>query len=565
MSTQHTAALVAAARAGDPRAQDELVGSFLPLVYNIVGRALNGSCDVDDVVQDTMLRALDGLGGLRADDSFRSWLVAITMNRIRAYWQERRSGLGESGLDEANDLADPGADFVDLTVVRLNLAGQRRETARATRWLEPDDRALLSLWWLECAGEVTRAEMAAALELSPQHTAVRVQRMKAQLESARVVERALDSQPPCDAQRAVTAGWDGRPSALWRKRIARHARECMRCSGLFSGLVPAEGLLAGLALVPVGAALLAGVRSAAASGMVPVGSAVHDAATELTPVVSGPGRAARRRAGDSGPGSGSGSASGSEAGGRGVLRKRRQNRRRVIGGAVLAACVAGGGLVYLDTLPGSGKTEAEGGATASPLAALSAPDAVLPSGSPSPSASASASASPSPSASASASASPSPSASTASASPSPTRTKSTPPKPSAPAPAPAPPGVAGQVIALVNKERAAAGCGPLTENSQLRSAAQGHSDDMAARNFFDHTNPDGADPGKRVTAAGYRWSTYGENIARGQQNADSVMDSWMKSPGHRANILNCAFKEIGVGIHQGAGGPWWTQNFGAKM
>ncbi|MFE4210114.1 sigma-70 family RNA polymerase sigma factor [Streptomyces goshikiensis] len=565
MSTQHTAALVAAARAGDPRAQDELVGSFLPLVYNIVGRALNGSCDVDDVVQDTMLRALDGLGGLRADDSFRSWLVAITMNRIRAYWQERRSGLGESGLDEANDLADPGADFVDLTVVRLNLAGQRRETARATRWLEPDDRALLSLWWLECAGEVTRAEMATALELSPQHTAVRVQRMKAQLESARVVERALDSQPPCDALRAVTAGWDGRPSALWRKRIARHARECMRCSGLFSGLVPAEGLLAGLALVPVGAALLAGVRSAAASGMVPVGSAVHDAATELTPVVSGPGRAARRRAGDSGPGSGSGSASGSEAGGRGVLRKRRQNRRRVIGGAVLAACVAGGGLVYLGTLPGSGKTEAEGGATASPLAALSAPDAVLPSGSPSPSASASASASPSPSASASASASPSPSASTASASPSPTRTKSTPPKPSAPAPAPAPPGVAGQVIALVNKERAAAGCGPLTENSQLRSAAQGHSDDMAARNFFDHTNPDGADPGKRVTAAGYRWSTYGENIARGQQNADSVMDSWMKSPGHRANILNCAFKEIGVGIHQGAGGPWWTQNFGAKM
>ncbi|MER8094250.1 sigma-70 family RNA polymerase sigma factor [Streptomyces goshikiensis] len=566
MSTQHTAALVAAARAGDPRAQDELVGSFLPLVYNIVGRALNGSCDVDDVVQDTMLRALDGLGGLRADESFRSWLVAITMNRIRAHWQERRSGLGESGLDEANDLADPGADFVDLTVVRLNLAGQRRETARATRWLEPDDRALLSLWWLECAGEVTRAEMSAALELSPQHTAVRVQRMKAQLESARVVERALDSQPPCEALRSVTAGWDGRPSALWRKRIARHARECMRCSGLFSGLVPAEGLLAGLALVPVGAALLAGVRSAAASGMVPVGSAVHDAATELTPVVSGPGRAARRRAGDSGPGSGSGSASGSEAGGgRGVLRKRRQNRRRVIGGAVLAACVAGGGLVYLGTLPGSGKTEAEGGATASPLAALSAPDAVLPSGSASPSASASASASPSPSASASASASPSPSASTASASPSPTRTKSTPPKPSAPAPAPAPPGVAGQVIALVNKERAAAGCGPLTENSQLRSAAQGHSDDMAARNFFDHTNPDGADPGKRVTAAGYRWSTYGENIARGQQNADSVMDSWMKSPGHRANILNCAFKEIGVGIHQGAGGPWWTQNFGAKM
>ncbi|MFB7267794.1 CAP domain-containing protein, partial [Streptomyces nojiriensis] len=46
--------------------------------------------------------------------------------------------------------------------------------------------------------------------------------------------------------------------------------------------------------------------------------------------------------------------------------------------------------------------------------------------------------------------------------------------------------------------------------------------------------------------------------------AQSVMDSWMKSPGHKANILNCSFKDIGVGIHQGAGGPWWTQNFGAR-
>ncbi|MBT2459574.1 RNA polymerase sigma factor, partial [Streptomyces sp. ISL-86] len=278
MSTQHTAALVAAARAGDPRAQDALVSAYLPLVYNIVGRALNGSCDVDDVVQDTMLRALDGLGGLRADESFRSWLVAIAMNRIRAHWQARQTGPGQSGLEEAGDLADPGADFVDLTVARLSLAGQRRETARATRWLEPDDRALLSLWWLECAGELTRAEMAAALELSPQHAAVRVQRMKAQLESARVVERALDAQPPCEGLRALTAGWDGLPSALWRKRIARHARECLRCSGLWSGLVPAEGLLAGLALVPVGAALLAGIRSAAAGGgLVSAGAQLHAA------------------------------------------------------------------------------------------------------------------------------------------------------------------------------------------------------------------------------------------------------------------------------------------------
>jgi uncharacterized protein YkwD len=87
---------------------------------------------------------------------------------------------------------------------------------------------------------------------------------------------------------------------------------------------------------------------------------------------------------------------------------------------------------------------------------------------------------------------------------------------------------------------------------------------MAARDYFDHTSPDGKDPGDRITAAGYQWTTYGENIARGQQTPAAVMDSWMNSPGHRANILNCSFKEIGLGVHEGSGGPWWTQVFGAR-
>jgi RNA polymerase sigma factor (sigma-70 family) len=68
---------IAAAQDGDRRALDELGEVRLPLVYNIVGRALNGHADVDDVVQETMLRAVDNLGSLRAPDSFRSWLVAI--------------------------------------------------------------------------------------------------------------------------------------------------------------------------------------------------------------------------------------------------------------------------------------------------------------------------------------------------------------------------------------------------------------------------------------------------------------------------------------------------------
>ncbi|MGW3360795.1 sigma-70 family RNA polymerase sigma factor [Streptomyces bungoensis] len=550
MSTQHTvdpAALVTAARGGDPAAQDALVSTYLPLVYNIVGRALNGSVDVDDVVQDTMLRALDGLDGLRSPASFRSWLVAIAMNQVRAHCQDRRIAPG--AVEEAEELADPGADFVDLTLVRLQLSGQRRETARATRWLEPDDRGLLSLWWLECAGELTRGEVAAALELSPQHTAVRVQRMKAQLEAARVVVRALDAQPPCEELRGVLLPWDGRPSALWRKRIARHARGCGRCSGLWSGLMPAEGLLAGLALVAVSPALLA-EWGPGTGRMTAAGSASRPDPSARLPEG---GRTAGLRA------------SGGRAAGRGEARRRRRTRRRrAVGGAVVAACVAGGGLWYFgtDTGPGGGGAIAtrtagdpvvdlseSGAATASPPApaspAPSTPAAKKP---------AATTKTHHPTKKATAPAAPQPS--TSPSTPRPTRTALLGATPS---------DTVTQVVALVNKERAAAGCGPLTEDPQLEQAAQGHSDDMAARGFFDHTNPDGADPGQRITAAGYRWSTYGENIAQGQQTPEAVMDSWMNSPGHRANILNCSFKDIGVGVHRGTGGPWWTQDFGAEL
>lgn len=121
-----------------------------------------------------------------------------------------------------------------------------------------------------------------------------------------------------------------------------------------------------------------------------------------------------------------------------------------------------------------------------------------------------------------------------------------------------------QVIALVNSERAKAGCGPVSGNSTLHSAALKHSQDMANRDYFDHTNPDGDGPGERITAAGYRWSTYGENIAAGQKDAAAVMDGWMNSPGHRANIVNCAFKELGVGVHEAPGGIRWTQKFGTR-
>ncbi|MEV0961528.1 sigma-70 family RNA polymerase sigma factor [Streptomyces sp. NPDC049910] len=575
MSSEREAAVIMAAQGGDQHAQDRLVAEYLPLVYNIVGRAMNGHADVDDVVQETMLRVLGGLDGLRNPDSFRSWLVAITMNQIRGHWRERRAGEipGAGGLEDAYDVVDPGADFVDLTITRLGLSGQRRETAEATRWLDEDDRALLSLWWLEAAGELSREEVAAALELSPQHTAVRVQRMKAQLETARVVVRALSADPRCVLLEPIVASWDGLPSALWRKRIARHARGCTVCAGHWSGLVPAEGLLVGLSLVPVAASLAAfapqAPDTAATAATASFGSVAHpgggpaDGHAQDAPYASHAPDSGRTGAdGPSGHPLGSGDAAGSGASRTEArLQRARRRRRTAAVAAAVAALVTAGGTAHL--LFGSDESE-------EPASTVAAPAAT--SASPSPSASASASPSPSPSASASVSASPSPSVS-ASASPSTAKPKPKPttakprPTPTPEKPAPEPPlpsGDAEQVVALVNAERAKAGCGPVRSNGQLETAARRHSEDMAARGYFDHTSPDGTDPGDRITAAGYQWSTYGENIARGQQSPSSVMTSWMNSPGHRANILNCSFKELGVGIHDASGGPWWTQAFGTS-
>ncbi|MET9541746.1 CAP domain-containing protein, partial [Streptomyces sp. NPDC006553] len=120
------------------------------------------------------------------------------------------------------------------------------------------------------------------------------------------------------------------------------------------------------------------------------------------------------------------------------------------------------------------------------------------------------------------------------------------------------------VIALANAEREKSGCGPLHSESHLRTAAQGHADDMSARGYYEHDNPEGRDAGDRMTGAGYTWSTWGENIHRGPKTPARAMEDWMDSPGHRANILNCSFKDIGVGVTLTANGPWWVQNFGAR-
>ncbi|MGQ4384468.1 CAP domain-containing protein [Streptomyces sp. SAS_270] len=135
------------------------------------------------------------------------------------------------------------------------------------------------------------------------------------------------------------------------------------------------------------------------------------------------------------------------------------------------------------------------------------------------------------------------------------------PKTTAPVTVSAESAAEAEVLKLVNVERSKVGCSPVAANSALSDLASAFSEDMAARGFFDHTDPSGATPWDRAAKAGIT-SLGGENIARGQADAAAVMEAWMNSPGHRANILNCDFKTLGVGVHMGSGGPWWTQDFG---
>ncbi|QES56876.1 SCP-like extracellular [Streptomyces venezuelae] len=151
--------------------------------------------------------------------------------------------------------------------------------------------------------------------------------------------------------------------------------------------------------------------------------------------------------------------------------------------------------------------------------------------------------------------------------PAPATTRAPAPAPSKSAtPAPRPPldghsAEEAAVVDLVNQERALAGCGPVRANPPLATLAGAFSLDMATRGFFGHEDPEGNSPWDRAAKAGIS-GLGGENIARGQGDAEAVMKAWMNSPDHKANILNCEFRTLGVGVHVAAGGPWWTQDFG---
>jgi uncharacterized protein YkwD len=117
-------------------------------------------------------------------------------------------------------------------------------------------------------------------------------------------------------------------------------------------------------------------------------------------------------------------------------------------------------------------------------------------------------------------------------------------------------------LASINAARADAGLAPVALDAGLSRMARDHACDMATRGYFDHTAPDGSGLFDRATRAGLMgFCQLAENIARGQQDIPTVMAIWLRSPGHRANLLDAGLTHVGLGRAQG---PHWVQVFGGQ-
>jgi uncharacterized protein YkwD len=121
-----------------------------------------------------------------------------------------------------------------------------------------------------------------------------------------------------------------------------------------------------------------------------------------------------------------------------------------------------------------------------------------------------------------------------------------------------------RAVKATNAARAAHKCAPLRVDGKLTTAARRHSTDMATKNYFSHVSKDGRAFTTRAAQAGYKAAS-AENIAWGYPTGDEVVKAWLKSPGHRANILNCKNRAVGVGVARKADGSlMWTQIFGRR-
>ncbi|KAF4131473.1 Cysteine-rich secretory protein family [Phytophthora infestans] len=128
-----------------------------------------------------------------------------------------------------------------------------------------------------------------------------------------------------------------------------------------------------------------------------------------------------------------------------------------------------------------------------------------------------------------------------------------------------PNGFQTELLNAVNRERTAKGISPLCMNTKLQNAAQGHSNDMAAKDYMSHTGSDGSKMSQRIQRAGYDRTASGENVAAGHTTVQEVMTAWMNSPRHRDNILRKKFTMFGCGYAYSESSTYkhyWTQNFG---
>jgi len=126
-------------------------------------------------------------------------------------------------------------------------------------------------------------------------------------------------------------------------------------------------------------------------------------------------------------------------------------------------------------------------------------------------------------------------------------------------------GITVSIADLTNVERSRAGLSPLRVEGRLMRAAQLQAEQMASLGRMDHVLSDGPYPAPqdRLAAVGYKWRAFAENIAYGQRGAEDVTDSWMGSAGHRANMLNGSYTEIGTGYAMDARGrSYFVQVFG---
>ncbi|AEV84798.1 RNA polymerase sigma factor rpoD [Actinoplanes sp. SE50] len=254
--------LVRRAQQGDRRAFDALMRHEIPVVYSAAARVL-APADADDAVQETLISAFRNLKDLREPDKLRPWLLTIVMREAR---RQARDAELPVGLPAGSAESVP-VDVQERAVAEVTLAEQRKDISAATPWLDPEDREMLALWWLELLGEVDRSGLVQAAGTSPNHVAVRLKRLRERLTAVRVLVRALaarDRPDGCAEFRVLLAGWPGRPSSVWRKRFVNHISQCPTCGALRHGLVPPELLLSTTALLVAPATLAAQPATAGA-------------------------------------------------------------------------------------------------------------------------------------------------------------------------------------------------------------------------------------------------------------------------------------------------------------